>query len=184
MTPTPTPPPGAIGAPTAIALEAEVLYQALRRQVRNELDRAPTPVRLVGVASGGMWLAERLTADLGLPEAPGIVSSVLHRDDFAQRGLSRAVQTRLPFDVTGAQVLLLDDVLHTGRTVRAVLNELFDHGRPAAVRLMVLVDRDGRELPVEAAWAAARIALPAHQSLQLAQDADGRFRFAVGPVAP
>ncbi len=182
MNPTEPPPPPA--TVTAIALEAEGLYQALLRQVRTERDRGAAPLRLVGVASGGVWLAERLTADLGLPDAPGVVSSVLHRDDFAQRGLSRAVQTRLPFDVTGAQVLLLDDVLHTGRTVRAVLNELFDHGRPAAVRLMVLVDRDGRELPIEAAWAAARIGLPRHQSLQLAQDADGRFRFAVGQVAP
>src|SRR6218665_1533326 len=87
---------------------------------------------------------------VGLFGASGVLSSVLHRDDFAQRGLSAGAQTLLPFDVNGADVLVLDDVLYTGRTLRAVLNELFDYGRPASVRLAVLVDRGGRELPVQA----------------------------------
>jgi pyrimidine operon attenuation protein/uracil phosphoribosyltransferase len=78
----------------------------------------------------------------------------MHRDDFAQRGLGRQRADPLPFDVNGADVLVLDDVLYTGRTIRAVLNELFDYGRPASVRLAVLVDRGGRELPVQADFAA------------------------------
>src|ERR1051325_536167 len=124
--------------------QAETLYLDLREGVRK-LMRADT--RLVGVTSGGAWLVERLQKDLGLAGAPGIISSAMHRDDFARRGLAASAQTQLPFDVNGPDILLLDDVLYTGRTIRAVLNELFDFGRPACVRLAVLVDRGGRELP-------------------------------------
>ena len=124
--------------------DAERAYQMLREGVRQLL-RPDT--RLVGVTSGGAWLVERLQKDLGLPGEPGVISSAMHRDDFARRGLAASAQTTLPFDVNGADVLLLDDVLYTGRTIRAVLNELFDFGRPASVRLAVLVDRGGRELP-------------------------------------
>ena len=88
----------------------------------------------------------------------------------------------MPFEVDGADILLLDDVLYTGRTIRAVLNELFDYGRPARVRLAVLVDRPGRELPVEAEVAAARLALPATQSLELARAEDGRFSFRIEKI--
>jgi pyrimidine operon attenuation protein/uracil phosphoribosyltransferase len=166
-------------AEQAIQLEAEALYQSLLRHVRGWLVQVGQPVQLVGIASGGVWLAQRLRADLGLDAEPGVVSSTLHRDDFARRGLAASVQTRLGFDVNDAHVLLLDDVLYTGRTIRAVLNELFDHGRPARVTLMVLVDRDGRQLPIEAAWSAARISLPPDQSLRLARDEQGRFHFAL-----
>ncbi len=165
------------GIPTA-----ESLYQALLAHVRSWLPQAPQPVQLVGVASGGVWLAQRLQADLGLPGASGVVSSVMHRDDFAQRGLANSAYTQLGFDVNGAHVLLLDDVLYTGRTLRAVLNELFDHGRPASVSLMVLVDREGRELPVQADWAATRLNLPANQSLELACNDQGRLSFAVDRI--
>ncbi|MBS0610012.1 MAG: bifunctional pyr operon transcriptional regulator/uracil phosphoribosyltransferase PyrR, partial [Proteobacteria bacterium] len=88
----------------------------------------------------------------------------------------------LPFDVNGADILLLDDVLYTGRTIRAVLNELFDYGRPACVRLAVLVDRGGRQLPVAAEFAAARVSLPATQSLSLARADSGAFHFDVKEV--
>jgi pyrimidine operon attenuation protein / uracil phosphoribosyltransferase len=107
------------------------------------------------------------------------VSSVMHRDDFAQRGLSAGGQTHLPFEVDGADILVLDDVLYTGRTIRAVLNEIFDYGRPARVQLAVLVDRGGRQLPVQADFAAARVALPETQSLALARDEAGVFSFEV-----
>jgi pyrimidine operon attenuation protein / uracil phosphoribosyltransferase len=136
--------------------------------------------RLVGITSGGAWLAERLQRDMGLPGEAGVISSVMHRDDFAKRGLAGAgQQTQLGFDVNDSEIVLLDDVLYTGRTIRAVLNELFDYGRPACVKLAVLVDRGGRELPVQADYAAARVALPAAQSLELARDAAGRFSFKV-----
>jgi len=160
-----------------LALDAEALYKELLRGVQ-QLGAADT--RLVGITSGGAWLAERLQKDLGFPGSAGIISSAMHRDDFAQRGLAGAgAQTQLPFDVNGAHIVLLDDVLYTGRTIRAVLNELFDYGRPASVKLAVLVDRGGRELPMQADYAAARIALPASQSLALARDKDGRFSFQI-----
>ena len=161
---------------SALALNAEALYQELLRGVRS-LCQADT--RLVGITSGGAWLAQRLQRDLGLAGEAGQVSSVMHRDDFAQRGLSAGGQTSLPFEVDGADILVLDDVLYTGRTIRAVLNELFDYGRPASVKLAVLVDRGGRELPVQADLAMARMALPATQSLQLARSETGQFSFQV-----
>ncbi len=161
---------------SALALNAEALYLELLRGVRN-LCTANT--RLVGITSGGAWLAERLQRDLALPGESGQVSSVMHRDDFAQRGLSAGGQTHLPFEVDGADILVLDDVLYTGRTIRAVLNEIFDYGRPARVQLAVLVDRGGRQLPVQADFAAARVALPETQSLALARDEAGRFSFEV-----
>ena len=161
---------------SALALDAEALYQELLRGVRS-LGSANT--RLVGITSGGAWLAERLQRDLGLSGESGQVSSVMHRDDFAQRGLSAGGQTHLPFEVDGADILVLDDVLYTGRTIRAVLNEIFDYGRPARVQLAVLVDRGGRQLPIQADFAAARVALPETQSLALARDEAGAFSFKV-----
>ena len=151
---------------------AESLYQELLRGVKALMRPA---TRLVGITSGGAWLVERLQKDLGLPGAPGIISSAMHRDDFARRGLAASAQTHLPFDVNGADILLLDDVLYTGRTIRAVLNELFDFGRPACVRLAVLVDRGDRQLPVAADFAAGQVELPSNQSLALDRDAQGGF---------
>ena len=168
-----TPSPGMSGS---LVLDAEALYRELLRGVRSMW--TPT-TRLAGIASGGAGLAERLQKDLGLAGAPGVLSSAMHRDDFAQRGLAASAQTQLPFDVNGADILVLDDVLYTGRTLRAVLNELYDYGRPARVRLAVLVDRGGRELPVQADFAAARVALPASQSLALARTEGGNFHFQV-----
>jgi len=156
--------------------EAQALYRDLLRGVQA-LMRPDT--RLVGITSGGAWLVERLQKDLGLAGAPGVISSAMHRDDFARRGLSSSAQTALPFDVNGADVLLLDDVLYTGRTIRAVLNELFDFGRPACVRLAVLVDRGGRELPVAADFAATQLTLPDTQLLALARSDNGAFSLKV-----
>ena len=161
---------------SSLALDAEALYAELLRGIRPLLQ---ADTRLVGIVSGGQWLAERLQADLGLAGAAGAISSTMHRDDYAKRGLSASAQTTLPFEVDGADILLLDDVLHTGRTLRAVLNELFDYGRPARVRLAVLVDRGDRQLPVAAEFAAARVALPATQSLRLAREDGGVFSFSV-----
>ncbi|WP_423459588.1 bifunctional pyr operon transcriptional regulator/uracil phosphoribosyltransferase PyrR [Ottowia sp. VDI28] len=163
----------------ALALDAEALYGELLRAVRPLVG---PQTQLVGIVSGGQWLADRLHADLGRPGQAGAISSAMHRDDFAKRGLAATGQTSLPFEVDGADILLLDDVLYTGRTIRAVLNELFDYGRPACVRLAVLVDRGGRELPVAAEVAAARLALPDTQSLELAREDSGRFSFRIEKI--
>lgn len=161
---------------TGLSLDAEALYRELLMGVQR---MGQPGMRLVGITSGGAWLAERLQHDLHLEGHAGIISSAMHRDDFAQRGLSSGGQTVLPFDVDGAHILVLDDVLYTGRTLRAVINELFDYGRPASVRLAVLVDRGGRQLPVQPDFAAARVALAANQSLSLARSGSGVFSFDV-----
>ena len=159
-----------------LSLDAETLYGDLLRALQPQW-RATD--RLVGITSGGAWLAERLQADLGLSVPAGVISSAMHRDDFARRGLADGGVTRLPFEIEGAHLWIIDDVLYTGRTVRAVINELYDYGRPASVRLAVLVDRGGRELPIQADCAAARLSLPADQKLSLQRAHDGRLTFSL-----
>jgi len=166
---------------STLTLDAEALYAELRAGVRGLMTPATA---LLGVWSGGAWLAERLAADLGLAAKPGVISSTLHRDDFGARGLASGTDaTRIPFAVDGAHILLLDDVLYTGRTIRAVINELFDFGRPASVTLAVLVDRGGRELPIQPAFTAAKVVLPADARIRLARQDDGRFTFSIKPGA-
>ncbi len=168
---------------STLTLDAEALYTDLRHGVRGLLtaqDGAHPDSVLLGIWSGGAWLAERLAADLGVAATTGVITSTLHRDDFGERGLGRGSgATRIPFAVDGAHILLIDDVLYTGRTIRAVLNELFDYGRPASVRVAVLVDRGGRQLPIEPVFAAAKVHLPAGQRLSLARAGEGRFAFSV-----
>jgi pyrimidine operon attenuation protein/uracil phosphoribosyltransferase len=159
-----------------LSLDAETLYGDLLRALQPQWGAQD---RLVGITSGGAWLAERLQADLGLSVPAGVISSAMHRDDFARRGLADGGVTRLPFEIEGANLWIIDDVLYTGRTVRAVINELYDYGRPASVRLAVLVDRGGRELPIQADCAAARLSLPADQKLSLQRAPDGRLTFSL-----
>ena len=160
----------------SLSLNAESLYGDLLRALQPQWGAND---RLVGITSGGAWLAERLQADLGLSVPVGVISSAMHRDDFARRGLADGGVTRLPFEIEGAHLWIIDDVLYTGRTVRAVINELYDYGRPASVRLAVLVERGGRELPIQADCAAARLSLPAEQKLSLQRAADGRLSFSL-----
>ena len=157
-----------------LTLDAQALYADLLQGARA---LCRTDTRLVGITSGGAWLAQRLQTDLALPGACGVISSAMHRDDFAQRGLGGGGRTQLPFEINGAHLLVVDDVLYTGRTLRAVMNELFDYGRPASIKLAVLVDRGGRELPIQPDFAAARVSLPSTHSLALARTEDGSLRF-------
>ncbi len=171
-----------MNSPAISHLDAEALYLELRQSVRDLLGTRPNAA-LVGIWSGGAWLAARLHADLALPGQPGVISSALHRDDFSERGMAAGSDTtKLGFAVEGQHILLIDDVLYTGRTIRAAINELYDFGRPASVALAVLVDRGGRELPIEPVFAAARVALVPTQRLSLARDDEGRFTFAVESV--
>ncbi|HET6789530.1 MAG TPA: bifunctional pyr operon transcriptional regulator/uracil phosphoribosyltransferase PyrR [Aquabacterium sp.] len=162
-------------AHASLQLDAEQLYAVLLKGVQ----KIATPdMALVGVWSGGAWLAERLSRDLGRTEPHGCISSALHRDDFSRRGMAVSRDaTQLPFEIEGRHILLIDDVLYTGRTTRAVINELFDYGRPASVTLVVLVDRGGRELPIEPVFSAARIILPADQRVALGRDEQGQLTF-------
>jgi len=162
---------------STLRLDAEAMYAELLGGVRSLLQADSA---LVGIWSGGAWLAERLHADLKRPGQAGVISSALHRDDYSARGLAgKGGATRLPFSIDGARILLIDDVLFTGRTIRAVINELYDFGRPRSVDLAVLVDRGGRELPIQASFAAAKVVLPAAQRLTLAREGDGRFAFSL-----
>lgn len=157
-----------------IALDAEAIYRTFAQRVREEV--AGRDVRLVGVHTGGVWLAERLKEELKNPHPVGVLDISFYRDDFARGGLNPSVKpSRIPFDVDGADILLIDDVLYTGRTVRAAMNELFDYGRPARIDLAVLIDRGGRELPVAASMVGRTIEVPADVSVVLARDATGKL---------
>lgn len=164
---------------TPSQLDAEALYQTLVQQIKAGLQGA-TEVALVGIHSGGAWLAERLAAELGLAERLGFVDVSFYRDDFSEKGLRADVKpSQVPFDVEGATIVLVDDVLYTGRTTRAAINELFDYGRPARVLLAALVDRGGRELPVAADFVATSVELSKQENLQLQRADDGRFSLTV-----
>ncbi|MDR0717323.1 MAG: bifunctional pyr operon transcriptional regulator/uracil phosphoribosyltransferase PyrR [Azoarcus sp.] len=147
--------------------DAETLCQQLAEQIRPNLQ--PNTV-LIGIRTGGEWLARRLHALLGLEGAPGAIDISFYRDDYGARGLrGPSLRADIPFSIEDAAVILVDDVLYTGRTTRAALNEIFDFGRPASVELAVLVDRGGRELPIAARYCAHTLPepLPAAQNLQL-----------------
>lgn len=160
-----------------ISLNAETIYRTLVQRLRERLaDHAVRDVRLVGVHTGGVWVAERLKQDLGIEAPLGVLDISFYRDDFARAGLSPTVKpSQIPFDVAGSHVVLVDDVLYTGRTVRAAMNELFDYGRPARIDLAVLIDRGGRELPIEPTAVGATVEVPAQVSVVLSRDDDGRL---------
>jgi pyrimidine operon attenuation protein/uracil phosphoribosyltransferase len=160
-------------------LDAEELYAALLKEMKAALSQAKHAA-LVGIYSGGAWLAERLADDLRLKERLGFIDVSFYRDDYAKKGLHAEVKpTQIPFEVDGATIVLVDDVLYTGRTTRAAINELFDYGRPAKIMLATLVDRGGRELPIAADFVAATVPLPADQALVLQRDDAGRFSLTV-----
>lgn len=124
--------------------------------------------QFVGIHSGGVWLARHLAQVLGDAGPIGELDISFYRDDFTRVGMHPTVRpSRIPFEIEDRHLVLVDDVLYTGRTIRAALNELFDYGRPASVTLAVLVSRNGRELPIEACACGARLALPANQQLKL-----------------
>lgn len=159
--------------------DAEALYQALLAQVRAGLAGVPDAA-IVGIHSGGAWLAERLAADLGLRDRLGFIDVSFYRDDYAKKGLHPDVKpTNIGFNVDRANVVLVDDVLATGRTTRAAINVLFDFGRPARIMLAALADRDGRELPVAADFVGTQVRLDAAQSLVLARAQDGQFTLTI-----
>jgi pyrimidine operon attenuation protein/uracil phosphoribosyltransferase len=169
--PTPTELPG--------GYDAEALYRSLLEQVRAGLAGVPDAA-IVGIHSGGAWLAERLAADLGLQGRLGFIDVSFYRDDYAKKGLHPDVKpTRIDFAVDSATILLVDDVLETGRTVRAAINVLFDYGRPQRIMLAALADRGGRELPVAADFAGVRTELQPGQSLALARDAAGQLSLTI-----
>lgn len=159
--------------------DAEALYAVLAERVKAGVAQAEN-VAIVGIYSGGAWLAERLAADLQLKDRLGFIDVSFYRDDYAAKGLHAEVKpTQIPFEVEGATIILVDDVLYTGRTTRAAINELFDYGRPARIMLAALVDRGGRELPVAADFIADTVTLANDEQLVLTRADDGRFSLTV-----
>jgi pyrimidine operon attenuation protein/uracil phosphoribosyltransferase len=153
--------------------DAEKLCAQLARELKPLVGPASA---MVGIHTGGAWVAERLHAALGLQAPLGLIDPAFYRDDYAKQGLAKdPKRSKIPFEVEGRELLLVDDVLHTGRTVRAAINELFDYGRPAAIALVVLADRGGRQLPVCAQHCGAKLEVPAGQRLRLKRDAQGRL---------
>jgi pyrimidine operon attenuation protein/uracil phosphoribosyltransferase len=129
---------------------------------------------LVGIHTGGVWVAEWLHARLGLSQPLGTLNIAFYRDDFSRIGLHPTVTpSHVPLNVEDHPILLVDDVLYTGRTVRAAMNELFDYGRAASIRLAVLLERNGRELPIQADFIGASVRLPTSANLQLLRDVHG-----------
>ena len=153
--------------------DAEQLLTALIEQMRPAIG---PETGLVGIHTGGVWVAERLHQALKLQTPLATLDVSFYRDDYQARGLHRDVKrSEIPFEIEGRDLILVDDVLYTGRTIRAALNEIFDYGRPKAVRLATLVDRDGRQLPIAAQFVGATLSLKPGQSIGLKRDARGRL---------
>ena len=160
--------------------DAETALAALVERMRGAVAH---DAALVGIYSGGAWLAERLVKALPGSHPLGFIDVSYYRDDYALAGLKANVRrTSLPFDVAGATIVLVDDVVYTGRSVRAAINELFDFGRPERIELAVLVDRGGRELPIEPTYTGVRIDVARELSIALSRDADGTLALGVQPA--
>lgn len=123
---------------------------------------------IIGIHTGGSWLAEILHQRLAISEPCGSLDISFYRDDFSRIGLNPKVKaSNLPQDISNRHILLVDDVLQTGRTIRAAMNEIFDYGRPASIHLCVLVERNGRELPIQADYCGMKINLSPDQQVKL-----------------
>ena len=165
---------------TPVLPDAEELLAELAAKMRLQVT---AQTGLVGIVTGGAWLAERLHVELKLDVPFGALDVSFYRDDFQRKGLKHKVApSAIPFEVEGRDLILVDDVLYTGRTIRAAMNELFDYGRPASIRLAALIDRGGRELPIAAQFVGAAIALPARHSIELERDTTGPLRLALPPT--
>lgn len=160
--------------------DAEKICEELARELQPHIG---PKTAMIGLYTGGAWLAERLHALLGVREPLGLMDIAFYRDDYHAQGLHHdPKRTRIPFDVSGRELLLVDDVLYTGRTVRAAMNELFDYGRPQSISLVVLADRGGRQLPICAQYCGARLEVPAGMRLRLKRGDDGKLALALEPV--
>ncbi|MEI8384934.1 MAG: bifunctional pyr operon transcriptional regulator/uracil phosphoribosyltransferase PyrR [Nitrosomonadaceae bacterium] len=157
--------------------DAEILLTNLIGEIQSEISG---DTALVGIYTGGVWLAERMHQSLGVTLPLGTLDVSFYRDDFDQIGLHPQVKpSDIPFEVEGSHIILVDDVLYTGRTIRAAINELFDYGRPASIRLATLIDRGGREMPITAQFVGATIVLPENKMLALEQGNDGKLNLSL-----
>jgi pyrimidine operon attenuation protein/uracil phosphoribosyltransferase len=141
-------------------LEAGLKRIIVERQLTNPL--------MIGIRTGGVWIAEYLHQRLNISEPLGLLDISFYRDDFSQIGVNPNVKpSQLPQHIKGRDIILVDDVFYTGRTIRAALNEIFDYGRPNQVVLAVLIERDGKQIPLCPDCAGASITMSAGQRIKL-----------------
>ena len=159
--------------------DTEVLLEALIDAVRGNIK---PDTGIIGIHTGGVWVAERLHAALGVDVPMGTIDIAFYRDDYGQRGLHDSVKpSEIPFDVNERDIVLVDDVLFTGRTVRAAMNEMFDYGRPGCVMLAALIDRGGRQLPIEPRFIGATLDVPDDKLVSLEREEDGALHLSTKP---
>ena len=157
--------------------DAEALCAKLVGELRPHVKPGTA---MIGLYTGGAWLAERLHPLLGLSTALGLMDIAFYRDDYHKQGLHHdPKRTKIGFEVEGRDLLLVDDILYTGRTVRAAMNELFDYGRPASISLVVLADRGGRQLPICAQFCGARVEIPEGRRLRMKRNDAGTLRLEI-----
>jgi pyrimidine operon attenuation protein/uracil phosphoribosyltransferase len=162
--------------------DAEQLLQALIEQMRPAVG---PETGLIGIHTGGLWVAERLHSALKLTIPLGALDVSYYRDDYESRGLRSDVKrSEIPFEVEDRHLVLVDDVLYTGRTIRAALNEIFDYGRPGRVQLAALIDRGGRHLPIAADFVGAMVRLTQGQNVELTRDSAERLSFVLHEDKP
>jgi pyrimidine operon attenuation protein / uracil phosphoribosyltransferase len=155
------------------------MYGALREQLNAAM---PRDAKLIGIYSGGAWIAARLARELQFTPQVGYIDVSFYRDDYKTSGLKSVTRrTEIPFEVDDAHIVLIDDVLFTGRSVRAAINELFDYGRPASIQLAVLVDRGGRELPIQPDYVGEQLIVADTISLVLSQTDAGQLSLGTEP---
>lgn len=145
-------------------LLSQVIHSLKTYLIQNKI----TDPALIGIRTGGVWLAERIHETLKLTEPMGILDISFYRDDFSRVGLNPHVKpSNIAFDIENRDIILVDDVLKTGRTIRAALNEIFDYGRPKSVTLICLLELEGRELPIRADIVGQHLTLSDHQHIKL-----------------
>lgn len=142
------------------SLEIKLIQAITERQITDPL--------MIGIRSGGVWVAEKLHQRLGIDQQLGLLDISFYRDDFSQIGVNPNVKpSQLPSQIEGRNIILIDDVFYSGRTVRAALNEIFDYGRPNQVLLGVLIERDGKQIPISPDCVGIHITLNAGQRIKL-----------------
>ena len=144
------------------------LIESMAQTIQADYDQAQNPPLMLGIRTGGVWIAEYLHQMMALPDPLGILDISLYRDDFSQKGINpKAKPSHIPFNMDHRHIILVDDVILTGRTIRAAMNEIFDYARPASVKLAVLVERDGREVPIQADYSGIHTVLQTQQKMKL-----------------